>query len=364
MKRLCFVFVVLLLGLMTCSVANATCTWTGTAGDGLWSNGGNWSDGTTCPPAVWPPASLTETMQIGLNTTVTVDQSWQCGILLLHGASGAGITTNVNVGNGVTLDVRKPTTEIISLSKNGAVGVVTQTGGIVYARRSTTGGLTTVGENGQLRLNNSGAAGSSGTYNLQDGLLEVQVLNKGDKTRAGDFVGTGGTLSVLTTICKFGMQSENIAYGFKLGSSTYAPGGLLRAEATNVGTAASNTSKDDFFANTGTLEFDIGNPSGDKVTQLGQMLVVEDATLKVNDLGVTTSFDWDVWTFTDDAVTLSEGLYGGDFANVILPAGWSYSWVSLIDDARVDTLRIHVPEPATIALLGLGSLIAVRRRKK
>jgi hypothetical protein len=305
-------------------------------------------------------------MQIGLNTTVTVDQSWQCGILLLHGASGAGITTNLNVGSGVTLDVEKGSTELLSLSKNGAVGVVNQSGGTVYVRRSTTGGLTTVGENGQLRLNNSGAVGSSGTYNLSGGLLEVQVLNKGDKTRAGDFVGTGGTLSVLTTICKFGMQSENAAYGFKLGSSTYAPGGLLRAEATNIGTAAGNTSKDDFFANTGILEFDIGDGFGDTVTQLGQMLVVEDATLKVNDISpISHAFDWDVWTFTDDGATLSEGRYGGDFANVILPPGWSYSWVSLIDDVRVDTLRIHaVPEPATIALLGLGSLIAVRRRKK
>ncbi len=359
--KLKFLGVLLLACLMTVSVANATCDWDGSAGDHLWSNGNNWTSGGVSPPAVWPPTALTETMDLPLTDWTNLDQNWQCGILLFNAAAASGITSTLNV-SGNTLIVEKNSSELMSLSKNGATGVVNQSYGTVIVRYSNVGGLTPAGGTGQLRMNNSSAAGSNGVYNLSGGLLEVQILNKGDKTRTASFVGTGGTLSVLTTIVKFGMISEGTT-GFQLGSTTYAPGGLLRANATNVGTAAGVSGKDDFDAQTGTLEFDIGNPSGDTVTQLGQRLIVENATLKVNDLGTTTIFDWDVWKFTDDAATVSEGLYGGDFAHVNLPAGWSYSWVSLIDDARVDTLRIHaIPEPATIALLSLG-LLAIRRKK-
>ncbi|MCJ7542989.1 MAG: PEP-CTERM sorting domain-containing protein [Phycisphaerae bacterium] len=315
-------------------------------------------------------------MNINLTANVNISASFQCGLLKFKGA--VGITTTLNQAVEATLICQKAgSSELLALSNAGCTGSMYQSAGTVYVRQSTTGGLTTVGENGQLRLVGSAAVGASGYYYLEGGLLEAQIINKGDKTRNGNFVGSGGTLAILNTVAKFGMLSENVNYGFRLGSTLYAAGGVLRVSSTRVGTDISGavTGKDDFLAQTGTLEFDVADctahydgTAADLVTQLGQQLIVENAKLKVNALPglVITDPDWywDVWRFTDDGATASEGRYGGDFANVNLPAGWWHSWENLIDDARVDTLRIHVPEPATLALLVMGGSALLIRRKR
>jgi hypothetical protein len=110
------------------------------------------------------------------------------------------------------------------------------------------------------------------------------------------------------------------------------------------------------------------------VTQTGQRLGVEGATLKVKTLPGfmiqpgQEDWYWDVWRFADTALE-DQGRYGGDFAHAVLPPTWYYTWEDVIDDEpegspdRVDTLRIHVPEPATLAILALGALGLIRRRR-
>jgi len=51
---------------------------------------------------------------------------------------------------------------------------------------------------------------------------------------------------------------------------------------------------------------------------------------------------------------------------VILPWGFWHSWENLIEGegTPVDTLRIHVPEPATLTLLVMGGSALLIRRKR
>jgi hypothetical protein len=119
----------------------------------------------------------------------------------------------------------------------------------------------------------------------------------------------------------------------------------------------------DYTAGTGAiLNIDIAGASDyDKVTQYGAKAILGGATMNIDLLsGYTPAVGstYDVWSFFDGtSVELGSGA-------VVLPTGWSSSWVDLNADASPDTLRLtYTPEPATIALLGLGFL-AMRRNKK
>jgi hypothetical protein len=352
MKRFFLVF--LLLSFMA-SVANASWYWLGTE-DNLWSNWNNWSDGTVSPPA----SDHTDTERINIpQGTVTADESDTMGYLHMSRELTPGNAT-VNLNSGATLNVSTGSSELVSVAySDNVTNNLNVSNGRLNVWRGT--GL------GEIRLNHVYNATCVGNLNLSGtGIVDVEVLNKGERNGGGTFTGTGGTLIVRGEIDKFGKVSEGL--GFFLGGST-----LEVADWSNrlnpVGYIEIGNSQDTdlIMADDSTVVFDLGvstNNGGvggtdyDLIGSEGNFVL--DGELQVNFLVAPDVGDyWDVWTVVYDM-----GSYAGSGAFDTLPAGIVASLVD-VGNGQLDTLRLtYVPEPATVILLGLGSLIAVRRRKK
>jgi hypothetical protein len=330
-------------------------------GADTWVSGaiGNWSDGTKWGNGV--PPTITETANI-FNGTATLDSSQTIGQLLM--ANGLATDVGVlNINSGTNLTVAKSTTEVFGIGKvTGATATVNHSGGTVtvYSTTATTG---------ELRLAN--VAGTTSNYNLSGtGFLDVQILNRGDKTRTGaKFTATGGTLAVRTSIIKWGLVSENAGYGFYQGGCTLAPGALNTIGAITMGNGTSNKMDYIMEDNAGASRFskvlfDLGNGNSnpalsvnDMITSWGNFTI--NGELLVNFMGTYAVGDkWNVWTVEGTQVAS----YSGSGAFDLLPSYIKANWIDTGNGT--DTLQLeYIPEPATIALFGLG-LLAIRRNKK
>jgi hypothetical protein len=261
----------------------------------------------------------------------------------------------LNVTSGANLTVSKASSELFGMLKasSGATATVNHSAGTVRVFRGD--------GTGETRLVSSSTTLGSSTYNLSGtAVLDTEVLSKGNKTNtAAVFNATGGTLVIRNMIYRFGLISEGA--GFNQGLATLELGAIDSTAAINVG---NSTNSMDYTAGAGAiLDIDIAGASDyDRVTQYGAKVNLDGATVNVDLLDGYTpdagSF-FDVWSFFDGTSTeLGSGTVIG------LPTGWAASWVDLNADSSNDTLRLtYTPEPATIALLGLGFL-ALRRNKK
>jgi hypothetical protein len=310
------------------------------------SSVGNWSDSSMWTSSTPPVSPSTETVNInGGTATLDIDQS--VGIVLLNAAAPGNATLNITTGH--NLIINKASTELFWLVKTSAgAGTVNHSAGTV-----------TVGSGsgtGEVRLAN--AAGATGTYNLSGtGVLDTEVLNKGASSRSGVWNATGGTLVVRNMIYKFGLQSAGL--GFNQGTCKLEIGAISTVKAITVG---NSTNSDDYTVGAGgSIVFDVASASSfDTILQYGSVATMQGASLIIN-LGyaATAGTTFDVWTFNDKSKAGSLGTGLGS-----ITAGWAAAWVDTSGDGSTDTLRLtYIPEPATIALLGLG-LVALRRNKK
>ena len=91
-------------------------------------------------------------------------------------------------------------------------------------------------------------------------------------------------------------------------------------------------------------------------------------TIVNGDILARFAFDWTGtpgdFEFTLDLDTLNSYLRLADFSKeaFTLPAGEWYS--GPIIDADHNSFTVHIPEPVSISLLGLGGLVILRRRRR
>jgi hypothetical protein len=347
MKRISLILITLL---MLGTVSNATNTWVGGA-SGNWNNTANWSAG-TLPQG-------TESVVIN-NAVVTADVTTAFGQLVLSNAASSNATLLID-NEAIVIMVAKSSSEIVSGAyTDPAIGTLDLRAGSF--RAYNTGGTT-----GEYRLSHAYSATCQGTIKLSGtGILDLDILSKGDKAAtASTFIGTGGTLIIRNQINKFGLVSGGFS-GFHLGSTLLAVGGIGTV-GSQMGVGLSQNT--DFFADTGTLEFDIASDTSfDQVRGRGASDLTGGASASVKFLAgyaPVAHTSWDLW------VPFDANSSGAGIPTLLAPGGYSASdfsleWLDNVSDPNgwADTLRLtYVPEPAALAMLAGGFGWLLIRRK-
>lgn len=300
---------------------------------GNWSTASNWNSNVG-GPGILPDD--TEQVKITGGTTCTLNSTAVTfnANKVTVGTSGTRAYLNIVAGGSLTSCV-----EIQVGDSSGKIGTVTQTGGTVslngvgtkdskleigyktdnatanYGQYIISGGSLVTGANSsQLLVGCSGSAnGGNGTFTVQGtgGSISVTKLYVATQDSAGTYYGTGN----------LGFEINGGVSAINTGSVYIDPAGLANAVA-NL-----------YVTKTGALP-------------IGSIVLINNTGTSA----VSGAFDNQAWGST---VTL-----GG--VNYTLSK--VFDAVTGIDGAGNDVALV-IPEPATVALLGLG-LLAIRRNKK
>ncbi len=299
-------------------------------------------------------------------------------------------TATGNLISGNILDSADATPRILALTKTNTSGSWLLSGNNAYTGNTTiNGGLLEI--SGAGTLGSGSYAGDIAIASTNVGRLSVnstanQILggiisgagalvkdNAGTLTLSGTnlYTGTttvnGGTLLVTgslsgSSVVAVGSAGTLGGTGTIGGNTTVADGGKL-SPGTSVGTLTFGSNLDLSSVNTpGTLLFELGTPAAsDRVVLTLGTLNLGFGTLGFDDFAFTTvgGFGGGTYTLFDTASSIvgsldllnTSGFVGG------LPATLAFA------DGGTDLVLNVVPEPSALALLSLGTLGLLRRRR-
>ena len=199
-------------------------------------------------------------------------------------------------------------------------------------------------------------------------------------------VGTGAQPT--EEILSFGFSDLDASFNIVTGDLTAVGGSLTSGDVTRIDDVAGPTADFDmgfvggtaavslnFNVNDGTGSFQITDATGDtlggaisgQIAPLGSSFVINGAlsSVNINDLSGDGTFDGPSSGSFSSAFPGFLQNFGGSIIN--LAFGDDLSFEESFDDARLNSnaiIRATVPTPGTLALLGMGGLLAARRRRR
>jgi hypothetical protein len=316
MKRLSFV--VLLLGLMASGAFAVTNDFLNTSGDGLWMTGANWSGG-------FPVDTGLTADYVKVQTTMVCTLNGPAGNFGFNKVTVAGTTARLDITGG-SIGIGNEFQD----SDAAKTGSVVQTGGSVTTFQGSTAGKLEVG----YKLNGVGSWTISGGSIGFSGTTNVGQIIVGGAGAAGS-VGTFTVKGMLPTI-----NTDRFLVGTKDATGAYPGTGTTAFELINGGVSPINA-----------MSAVIIDPIN-AAASIANLVVTLTSGTAPNPILLIRNASANPVTGVFDTVTLNN-LPGYTLV-------YNYNW----DGGAIGNDIVLIPEPATIALLGLGSLIAVRRRKK
>ena len=323
MKRTCLLL--LLMCLLSVGARATIDVWVGPTGsftdDSKWQNGG---------PSTWATTSGDEIKMTNNDTVCTVDTAAGVYGHKLAVASGGTNGMILEIVDGGSLTVGEAKIGDGGATGNGDLGSVIQTGGTFTVSDlemgyktpgvgyyTISGGTLNFSGNGRIKLGCEGNAGSTGTFTVvgTGGTIQMDELHVGYYNSAGD-VGTG--------ILEYQIAADGVS-------------AIMLSDKCQI--------------------------DGGADTSIANLLLSATAPLAAADIVLVDVTSGNATTGIFDALnggSAAEGTMislGGNMYSL------TYAYDAELDLANNDIALVYVPEPATMLLLGLGGLLAIRKKR-
>jgi len=314
--------IVLLVCLMVSGSAFATNSWKATAGEQYWSEAAGWS-------RLYAPVGDSEQVKLANNSGLLA-------ICTLNSAANPFVTQKLTIGGTANSGLWDDAPQLVIVDGGSvAIGVEMQVGDSSSKRGKViqTGG--TVTATGKIEVGYKSTAGFGGTYTISGG-----TIAGADGGRL--FVGAGGAAG-----------SEGV-FTIQGAASSITVSSLLVGAADSVGG----------YAGTGTIAFEVVDGAVSAINA-GSVYIdpINDAaaitSLLISSTGLAPIEDIVLINNTGDSI---HGVFDNAAEGTVFNVGGQAMALTYVGGDGNDLVLHIVPEPATIALLGLG-LLAIRRKK-